>query len=121
MAGIEDKIAALETKLKQAKVQKQQIEARKRAVKSKAKRLKDTRRKILIGAFVLEQTEKSGNNVALFTLEGKRFDEWVKRSDERELFKMAPKMDKPQTLVPEAKRPIKRLDLDSLDNSLSGK
>lgn len=58
MAGIEDKIAALETKLKQAKAQKQQIEARKRAAESKAKRSQDTRRKILVGAAILAKIER---------------------------------------------------------------
>ena len=58
MAGIEDKIAALETKLKQAKAQKQQIEARKRAAESKAKRSQETRRKILVGAAILAKVER---------------------------------------------------------------
>lgn len=58
MAGIEDKIAALETKLKQAKAQKQQIEVRKRAAESKAKRSQDTRRKILVGAAILAKVER---------------------------------------------------------------
>lgn len=58
MATIEKTIASLEAKLKQAKAKKQQIEARKRALETKEERVKDTRRKILVGAAILTKVER---------------------------------------------------------------
>lgn len=58
MAGIDDRIAALEAKLKQEKAKKQQLEARKRASLAKVSRQQDTRRKILVGAAILAKVER---------------------------------------------------------------
>jgi hypothetical protein len=57
MAKLEDRIAKLEEKLKQVKAQKAQSEARHRASQAKAERAADTRRKVLLGAWVMEQWE----------------------------------------------------------------
>lgn len=57
---------------------------------AEATRAKDTRRKVLMGAFVLDQLERSGIGAALFICEGKRFDDWLTRQDERELFGLKP-------------------------------
>jgi hypothetical protein len=86
MATIEDRISTLETKLKQAKAQKQKIEARKRAAESKRSRAVDTKRKVLMGAFVLEQLERNGIEPGLFTCEGKRFADWLQRDADRTVF-----------------------------------
>lgn len=58
MAGIDETITALEEKLKQAKAKKQKIEARKRAATSELKRKQTTRRKILVGAAILEKVAR---------------------------------------------------------------
>ncbi len=55
MQAIEQRIAILEEKLKQAKNKKRLLEARKSRAVSKVERAKDTRRKILVGAFFMEQ------------------------------------------------------------------
>jgi large subunit ribosomal protein L7/L12 len=90
MGAIEDRIAAAEIKLKQLKAMKQKQAARERAKVSKQERAADTRRKILVGAFMLEQLERSGIGAALLTCEGKRFNEWLTREQDRELFKLIP-------------------------------
>ena len=95
MATIEERIAALETKLKQEKAKKQQIEARKRAAESKAKRSIDTRRKILVGAAILDKVERGewpqDNLLAML-------DASLTRADDRALFDLpAPKPEQPTT------------------------
>lgn len=87
MAGIEDTIAALETKLKQAKAKKQKMEAMKRAAETKAQRAQDTRKKILLGAFLLERMEKNPEYAAK-VMPG--FDAFLKRNDDRALFDLTP-------------------------------
>ena len=59
MATIDEKIKALETKLKQEKAKKQKMEAMKRAAETKAQRAQDTRKKILLGAFLMGKMEKN--------------------------------------------------------------
>lgn len=83
MAGIEDKIATLETKLKQAKAMKQKIDARKRAEASKVQRAQDTRRKILIGALVMKSME-SDNETNQRMLA--RLDKYLTSENDRALF-----------------------------------
>ena len=87
MAGIEDKIKALEEKLKQAKAFKQKIEARKKAVEAKALRSQDTRRKVLAGAMVLEMM---GNDEATRQRFTERLGKFLTRDDDRALFGLAP-------------------------------
>lgn len=86
MASIDDKIEALQTRLKQAKAIKAKAEARKRAAEVKAKRANDTRRKILVGSFVLAQMDKGGISASMVTYEGARLVDWLTRDDDRALF-----------------------------------
>jgi large subunit ribosomal protein L7/L12 len=90
MAKIEDTIATLEAKLKQAKAKKQLIEAQKRTAQAKAKRAEDTRRKVLMGAFVLERLEAGGVSAQSFQHGGKLFSSWLTRDDDRALFGLPP-------------------------------
>lgn len=87
MAGIEDTIATLEIKLKQAKAKKQKMEAMKRAAETKAQRAQDTRKKILLGAFLMERMEKNPEYAAK-VMPG--IDAFLKRDDDRTLFDLAP-------------------------------
>jgi septal ring factor EnvC (AmiA/AmiB activator) len=85
MATIENTIASLEAKLKQAKAKKQQIEARKRALEAKEARVKDTRRKILVGALILTKVERGEWPEDRLL---KMLDEALTRSDDRALFNL---------------------------------
>jgi large subunit ribosomal protein L7/L12 len=87
MATIEEKIKALETKLKQEKAKKQKIESMKRAAETKAQRSKDTRKKILLGAFLMERMEKSPEYAAK-VMPG--LGEFLKRDDDRAIFGFSP-------------------------------
>jgi len=86
MATVDERIAALETKLKQEKARKQKIEAQKRAIESKTKRASDTRKKILLGAFMLE---KMSNNEPFENEILSQLEQYLTRSDDRELFGLA--------------------------------
>ncbi|MCL2525416.1 MAG: mobilization protein [Betaproteobacteria bacterium] len=97
MATIEERRAAadrqiddLKKRLDEAKAKKQKIDAGIKARQSKKERAADNRRKILLGAFVLENLKKDGISAVMFTYAGKRFDEWLKRPDDRALFGMKP-------------------------------
>lgn len=87
MSAIEERIKAAELKLKQLKAQQQKLEARKRAAESKKQRADDTRRKILIGAFYLEQMNKNPEAKAKML---PKLNEYLVRPDDRALFDLPP-------------------------------
>jgi hypothetical protein len=53
---------------------------------SKAERRLDARRKILLGAFVLDQLEVRQETPASFEFNGKRFADWLVRPNDRAVF-----------------------------------
>ena len=87
MKPIDQTIAALEEKLRQAKAKRQQIEARKKAVELKQKRSDDTRRKILVGALILNKVERGEWPRERLM---KMLEEGLTRDDDRELFGIVP-------------------------------
>lgn len=87
MATIDEKIKVLEEKLRQEKAKKQKIEARKKHLDSKAQRTADTRKKILIGAFMLERMEKNEETKTKLI---SQLDQYLTRASDRELFGLSP-------------------------------
>jgi len=87
--SIDEKIKAQEEKLKQLKSIKQRIEASKRAAAAKITRQQETRRKILVGAMVLEMMEKDEANRHRFM---QRLDSYLTRPDDRALFNLPEKV-----------------------------
>jgi hypothetical protein len=65
---------------------------------SKSQRRWDARRKILLGAFVLEQLERTGSSPQALSFEGKRFFDWLVRPNDRAVFELTPAAPAP---VPE--------------------
>jgi len=53
---------------------------------SKSQRRLDARRKILLGAFILEQLEHTGASPESFSFAGKRFFDWLVRPNDRAVF-----------------------------------
>lgn len=53
---------------------------------TKSQRRLDARRKILVGAFVLEQLERTGASPESLVFEGKRFSDWLVRENDRAVF-----------------------------------
>lgn len=86
IAQAEARVKEAAEKLKQARALKQKQEAKKRATLAKVERAADTRRKVLVGAFILEQLERNGIGAALLTYESGRFADWLTRDHDRELF-----------------------------------
>ena len=83
MATVDERIKLLENKLKQEKAKKQKIEARKRTLESKVQRTTDTRKKILVGAFMLDlmaKNEETKNKIL------GQLDQYLTRADDRALF-----------------------------------
>jgi hypothetical protein len=76
-----DALKALQAKRAKLKAKLAQLD---RPTKS-ARRL-DARRKILLGAFVLEQLERTGSSPEGFSFEGKRFFDWLIRPNDRTVF-----------------------------------
>lgn len=94
MATIQEKIDALEKSYKERMTQlknaEEAIQARKLTALMKGKRSEDTRRKILIGAMMLDHMEK---NEATKTSVMSKLDAFLTRQDDRALF------DLPETEV----------------------
>jgi hypothetical protein len=90
MSNTEDRIKKLEEKLRQERALLQQEAARKRAKEDAAlaadARREDTRRKVLVGAFVQDQLAKSGGDLNTYTVAGLSLQDWLTRDDERALF-----------------------------------
>jgi len=85
LAAIEQRkveaLKALQAKRAKLKAQLAQLDR-----PTKSQRRLDARRKILLGAFVLEQLERTGSSPVGFTFEGKRFFDWLVRPNDRAVF-----------------------------------
>ncbi|MBF7691594.1 mobilization protein [Acinetobacter pollinis] len=82
--NIEKKIEAQLEKLKQLKAQKQAIEARERAKQKEQDRKDDTRRKILLGSYLLKKMENEQNKEKILA----DLNEYLKEDRDRKLFKL---------------------------------
>lgn len=83
MPKLDERISALEGRLKQLKAQQQQKEARRRTIESRRSRKADTRRKVLVGAIVLDRVEQERLPEAELRA---WLDEGIERADDRALF-----------------------------------
>lgn len=81
----QQRVKDLEEKLKTAKALKQKAEARIKAVETKQKTKEENRRKILIGAMMLDQMHKNDATKASVMA---KLDGFLTRSDERALFNL---------------------------------
>lgn len=85
MPKLDERISALEGRLKQLKARQQQRETRRRAFESRRTRKDDTRRKILVGAIVLERVERG-------ELAREQLHAWLEtaltRAEDRALFEL---------------------------------
>jgi multidrug resistance efflux pump len=81
----QQRVKDLEDKLKQAKALKQKAEAKVKTAEAKQKRADDTRRKILVGAMILEQMEKNEETKKNVL---KKLELFLTRSDDRILFEL---------------------------------
>jgi len=94
MAALDERIKAQEEKLKQLKALKQKQEAQKRAAEAKRTRTEDTRRKVLIGAMMLEHMAK--NDATKESVMGK-LNAFLTRADDRALFSLPAQEKTPES------------------------
>jgi hypothetical protein len=89
---IEARLAAIDRKkadtLKALQERRAKLKARLAQLErpTKSQRRLDARRKILIGAFVLEQMEHAGITPQALSFDGKKFFEWLVRENDRAVF-----------------------------------
>jgi len=80
---LEQQIAKHQEKLKQLKAQKQAIEAREKKKVAEQQRKDDTRRKILLGSFLLKQFESDANEKQRVMTQ---LDSYLTENRDRKLF-----------------------------------
>ena len=80
--NIEKKIEAQLEKLKQLKAQKQAIEARERTKKKEQERKDDTRRKILLGSYLIKKMQNEANKEKILA----ELNEYLTENRDRHLF-----------------------------------
>jgi len=91
-ADIQAKLAAIDQKkadaLKALQLKRAKLKAKLAQLDrpSKSQRRLDARRKILLGAFVLEQLDRTGSSPQALSFEGKRFFDWLIRPNDRAVF-----------------------------------
>jgi len=89
---IQAKLAAIEQRktdaLKALQAQRSKLKAKLAQLDrpTKSQRRLDARRKILLGAFVLEQMQKAGISPQALSFEGQRFFDWLIRPNDQAVF-----------------------------------
>jgi len=79
---IEKKIEAQLEKLKQLKAQKQAIDARERTKQKEQQRKDDTRRKILLGSYLIKKMQNEANKEKILA----ELNEYLTENRDRQLF-----------------------------------
>ncbi len=90
MSNLPERIAGLEEQLRVLKARQQRLLARERRLTSQRERREDTRRKILIGAMILEHIEQGRYSREALKA---ALDRFVTRDADRALFELAPLTD----------------------------
>jgi len=82
--SLEQQIAKQEERLKQLKAQKQAVLAREKAKQKEQERKDDTRRKILLGSYLLKKMEHEANKEKILA----EMNEYLTEERDRKLFKL---------------------------------
>ncbi len=82
--NIEKRIEAQLEKLKQLKAQKQAIEARERTKQKEQQRKDDTRRKILLGSYLIKKMQNEANKEKILA----ELNEYLTEDRDRKLFNL---------------------------------
>ncbi len=82
--NIEKKIEAQLEKLKQLKAQKQAIESRERTKQKEQERKDDTRRKILLGSYLIKKMQNEANKEKILA----ELNEYLTEDRDRKLFNL---------------------------------
>ncbi len=82
--SLEEKIAKQQEKLNQLKAQKQAIEAREKKKVAEQQRKDDTRRKILLGSYLLKKMENEDSKTKILA----ELNEYLTEERDRKLFNL---------------------------------
>ncbi len=82
--SLEQQIAKQEERLKQLKAQKQAVLAREKAKQKEQERKDDTRRKILLGSYLLKKMENEANKEKILA----EMNEYLTEERDRKLFNL---------------------------------
>ena len=85
-----ERAEALAKQAQQAKAKAQRLEAKARAVQAGAERAKDTKRKLLLGAYLLAQARAQGWEFATLNIGDKPLTDYLNRPEDRALFGLQP-------------------------------
>jgi hypothetical protein len=85
MGKIDERISTLETRLKQLKAQQVRAASRQRALEARRSRKEEVRRKVLVGAIVLDRVEREKFSKAELLA---WLDEGLTRPEDRALFEL---------------------------------
>ncbi len=81
---------ALAKQAQQAKAKAQRLEAQARAKQAGAERARDTKRKVLLGAYVLSQARAQGWELSALSIGQQPLSDYLTREDDRALFGLQP-------------------------------
>jgi hypothetical protein len=87
MAKLDEQISTLQERLTRLKVRQQHIDARKRAIVAQRDRKIETRRKMLVGALIIQKAKEGLMDAQLLR---SWLDQALTRADERALFDLPP-------------------------------
>lgn len=94
-AALERRIKAAEERAAQLKARKRKMEAQERAREAGAKKRRETRQRILLGAFLLHAFKgKQLSDIARLKVGEASLDGFLSRPDDRELFGLPPEKTK---------------------------
>ena len=83
-----ERAEALAKQAQQAKEKAQRLEAKARAVQAGAERAKDTKRKVLLGAYLLAQARAQGWELAALHVGQQPLADYLTRPEDRALFQL---------------------------------
>ncbi len=87
MAKLDEQISTLQERLTRLKVRQQHIDARKRAIVAQRERRTETRRRMLVGALIMQKAKEGQMDAQLLH---SWLDQTLTRADERALFDLPP-------------------------------
>lgn len=85
-----ERAAELAKQAQQARAKAQRLEAKARAVQAGADRSRDTKRKVLLGAYILAQAKAQGWELSALHIGQQTLADYLTRDDDRSLFSLPP-------------------------------
>lgn len=85
-----ERAEALAKQAQQARAKAQRLEAKARAMQAGAERSRDTKRKVLIGAYVMAQAKAQGWELAALNIGQQTLADYLVRDEDRALFSLPP-------------------------------